>query len=123
MKSLPTLREKRRYIVFRVHSEGPIPYPILKEAVLSSLLEFLGERDFAKANLRLVRNLWNGREGFLQASSRFVDPAKVALALIHQIGEQKALFQTLKVAGTIKSGKKALKKPADRGPSLPPGNS
>jgi len=35
-----------------------------------------------------------------------VDLVKVGLALIHQIGDQRVIFQTLRVSGTIKSGKK-----------------
>lgn len=109
LKSLPSLKEKKRYIVFRVHSEGTIQYHRLKGAVTESLLEFLGEREMGKANPRLIKNLWNGREGFLQTSPKYVDAVKVSLALIHQIGDEKVVFQTLRVTGTIKAGKTKIK--------------
>ncbi|MBL7160652.1 MAG: hypothetical protein ISS93_02235 [Candidatus Aenigmarchaeota archaeon] len=102
------MREKKRYIVFRIHSEQPVPYHSLKSAIIDSLLEFLGENDFAKAKPRLIKNLCNGKEGFLQTSPKWVDPCKFALALVHQVADQKIIIQTIKVAGTIKSGKLAL---------------
>jgi RNase P/RNase MRP subunit POP5 len=36
-----------------------------------------------------------------------VDKIKVSLALIHQIGDSRVVFQTLRVSGTIKSGSTA----------------
>ncbi len=113
LKSLPSQRTKKRYIVFRVHSQAPVQYPQLKGAILESLLEFLGEDDFSRASPRLIRNLWNGREGFLVTDPKHVDKAKLALSLVHQVAEERVIIQTLKVSGTIKSGKKALssKKP------------
>ena len=108
LKSLPSLREKKRYIVFRLHSEGKLSYAIVKNAIFDSLLEFLGEQEFARANIRFIKNLWNQKTGFLETTPAYVDKVKVGLALIHQIGEEKVIFQTLKVSGTIKSGKKAL---------------
>ena len=108
MKSLPTLRPKKRYIVFRIHAGQPVPYLQLKAAVMESLLEFLGEQTFAKASPRLIKNLCTGRTGFLLTTPAAVDSCKLALALIHHIADQPVTFQTLTVAGTIKSGKKAL---------------
>jgi len=103
------MREKRRYIVFRVHSADKVQYHSLKSAVEESLLEFLGERGLALAKPTLIKNLWTGHTGFLRTNPKFVDSVKVALALIHQIADQPVTFQTLKVSGTIKSGKSALK--------------
>ncbi|MBI4021492.1 MAG: hypothetical protein HY369_04555 [Candidatus Aenigmarchaeota archaeon] len=104
----PALKEKKRYIVFRVHAEEPVPFDALHEAVEQSLLEFLGEERFARAKPKLIRNLTSQGTGFLQTSPAHVDAVKVGLALIHQIGDTRVIFQTLKVSGTIASGKKAL---------------
>lgn len=110
LKTLPSLREKKRYIVFLVHSEGPLQYHSLKEALIDSVLEFLGEKGLADANVRLVKNLWSGKAGFLQTNPRNVDNVKFSLALIHQIADQKVSFQTLGVSGTIKGAKRFLKR-------------
>ncbi len=103
-----SLRQKKRYIVFRVHSEHPLPFFVVEQALFSAVQDWLGEEQAARANLWLIKNTWNGRTGFLRCSHTAVDDVKVALALIHQIGDEKTVFQTLKVAGTIASGKKAV---------------
>ena len=107
-RTRPTLRVKKRYIVFRVHSEHPLPFFTIEQALFAAVQDWLGEEQAARANLWLIKNTWTGRTGFLRCTHRLVDEVKTALALIHQIGDEKVVFETLKVAGTIKSGKKAV---------------
>ncbi|MBI4181474.1 MAG: hypothetical protein HY520_00705 [Candidatus Aenigmarchaeota archaeon] len=109
MKTPPSFRPKKRYIAFRIHAPAPVPYPALQEAVTESLLEFLGERDFAKATPRLLRQLCSGTRGVLVTTPPFVDACKVALALVHQIQDQPVLLETRRVSGTIASLKGALR--------------
>jgi len=103
LKTLPSMREKKRYILFTVHSDGPVEYHNLKSAIMDSLLEFLGERGFSQANIRLIKNLCKPPKGVIQTNPKHVDSVKTSLALIHQIGEEKVAFQTLRVSGTIKA--------------------
>lgn len=107
LKSQPTLREKKRYIIFRVISDSRVDYNSAKDAVWASLLEWMGEKELAKANVWLIKNLWNFNEqgGMIRCHPKYVDSVKVGLALIHQIGDSKVIFQTLRVTGTIKKGK------------------
>ena len=107
MKSLPSLRSKKRYIVFKIISENSLEYYNVKDAVWNSLSNWMGERNLAAANVRLIKNLWSSKDGkgFIQCSHKAVDSVKTALALIHQIGDEKVIFQTIKISGTIKSGK------------------
>jgi ribonuclease P/MRP protein subunit POP5 len=108
MRRLPSMREKKRYVVFRVISEGRIGYPEVRDALWNSLTHWIGEAGLAKAGVKIVKNLWNQPEqtGFIQVSPKFVDNVKVALGLIHQIGDQRVIFQSIRVSGTIKSGKR-----------------
>ncbi len=107
LKSLPSLKEKKRYVIFRIHSESPLNYPNVRDAILDSLANWLGQNEMAKAKIRIIKNLWDGREkiGFISCSNKFVESVKVGLALIHQIGDQRVIFQVVRVSGTIKSGK------------------
>ena len=106
-KILPSLRERKRYVVFRVHSEEKLNYPAMKDAAWNSLLNWVGERELSRANVRIIRNLWDpkGQTGFIQCSPKAVDAVKTGLSLVHQIGDQRVIFQTLRVSGTIKSGR------------------
>ena len=102
------MKGKKRYIIFKVHVDLPIDFDNTKNAIWNSLTSWLGEADLGKANIRIFKNLWDSKkyEGFIQCNSKYVDSIKVGMCLIHHIGDSKVIFQTLKVTGTIKSGKK-----------------
>jgi len=108
LNKLPSMREKRRYIVFRVHSKQPVEFNDAKNAMMNSLANWLGDNDMARARIWVMKNLWNRKEqsGFIRCSHRLVDEIKVALGLVHQVGDQRVIIQTTRVASTIKSGKK-----------------
>lgn len=101
------MRSKKRYVIFRLHSDSPASFQDVKNAIWNSVLNWLGDNEAPKAEIHIIKNLWNNREqtGFIRCQPRYVDSVKIALALIHQIGDQKVIFQTIRVSGTIKSGK------------------
>ncbi len=110
MKRLPSMREKKRYVIFRVISEQGVDYRTVRDALWNSMTRWIGEAGLAKANVRIVRNLWRQKEqtGFVQVSPKCVDAVKVAMGLIHQIGDQRVIFQSVRVSGTIKSGREKV---------------
>ncbi|MEE9323750.1 MAG: Rpp14/Pop5 family protein [Candidatus Aenigmarchaeota archaeon] len=108
LKKLPSQRERKRYVFFRVHTSGNIDYPVVRNAVMNSLLNWMGSEKFARAKPWVIKNLWKANEGVIQCSHKYVDDLKVGLSLIHQIGDLRVVFQTTRVSGTIKSGKSKL---------------
>ncbi len=108
IKKMPSLKERSRYIKFRVNSKNSIEYLDMKNAVWNSVLSFLGEEQAARANIRIIKNLWKKQEGIglLKCSHLYVDKVKVSLGLVHQIGDEKAIVQSLGISGTIKSSRK-----------------
>ncbi len=108
LKKMPSLKPHSRYIIFRAHSQNPLLYSNVSNAVWNSLENWLGEQDLAEADVRIIRNLWNpkAQTGFIRCSHKFLDLVKTGIALIHQIGDERVVFQTLRVSGTIRSGKR-----------------
>ena len=112
LKKPPSMRAKKRYLIFRLHSSEPVGFQDMKAAVWNSVLNWLGDNEAPNADIHIVKNLWHPgvQTGFIRCHPKYVDQVKMALALIHQIGDEKVIFQTIRVSGTIKSGKeKALK--------------
>lgn len=109
MKSLPSQRERKRYVFFSIHSAARLEFGDVRNAVTNSMINWMGEKGFAKAKPWIIRNMWKGNEGVVQCSHRHADDVKFALALIRQIGDAKVVFRTLRVSGTIKSGKEKMK--------------
>ncbi|MFH1450369.1 MAG: Rpp14/Pop5 family protein [archaeon] len=108
LKKLSSMKGKRRYIIFKIHSDMELDFDNVKNAIWNSLSNWLGEADLGKADVDIIRNLWSRDEykGFVRCNSKYVDAVKVGLSLIHHVGDSKVIFQTLRVSGTIKSGKK-----------------
>ena len=110
-KTMPSMREKKRYVTFRLHSANrPISYADARAAMLDSMLCWMGEEGFARSGVRMIRNLWHqgSQTGWLACSPACVDAVKVSLALVHQIGDEHVIIRTLRVSGTIRSGKSKI---------------
>ena len=108
---LPSLRERKRYILFKVISEEPINYTFLKEAITSSILKFYGELGFSKLSLKFLDERWNEKEqvGIIQCNNLSVPSVITALGLVQRIGEARVNIKVLKISGTIKSLLKGFK--------------
>ena len=100
----PTLREKERYISFKVISEEPIVYSDLESAIWSTLLEFYGELGMSQMSLRIVKNLYNEKEQtvVIKCNNKSVPKVIAGLGLITRLGESRVIIKISKVSGTIK---------------------
>ena len=57
---LPSLREKKRYLVFEVISKGKISNADeVSDAIWRSSLQFIGQLGAAKAGLMVLNNKWS----------------------------------------------------------------
>ncbi|MGC8993298.1 MAG: Rpp14/Pop5 family protein [Candidatus Aenigmatarchaeota archaeon] len=108
---LPSLRERKRYILFKVFSEEPISYTFLKEAINTEMLKFYGEIGLSKMSLKFLDERWDekGQIGIIQCNNLSVPNVIAALGLIQRIGESRINIKVLKVSGTIKSLLKGFK--------------
>ncbi|MBI2005214.1 MAG: ribonuclease P protein component 2 [Candidatus Aenigmarchaeota archaeon] len=101
----PTLREKERYISFKIISEESVVYSDLESAIWSQLLDFYGELGVSQMSLRIVKNLYNEKEqiAVIKCNNKSVPKVIGGLGLITRLGESRVIFKILKVSGTIKS--------------------
>ncbi len=100
----PTLREKERYVVFKIISEEPIVYSDLESSIWQTLLEFYGELGVSQISLRIVKNLYDNdnQTGVIKCNNKSVPKVIAGLGLITRLGESRVIFKILKVSGTIK---------------------
>ena len=102
---LPSLRERKRYILFKIISEEPINYQFFKELLNSTVLKFYGELTFGKFGFKILDERWNEKEqiGIIKCNHLYVPNIIVALGLLQRLGEHRINVKILKVSGTIKS--------------------
>ncbi len=106
LKSMPTLKERKRYLKFRIETDASeIPYFELRDVLWNAVMSWIGEKGAGQSNFRIIKNLWNPEklEGVVSCTPKFVDDIKVALATVQYIGDAKVIFTVTKVSGTIKS--------------------
>ncbi|MEM5871636.1 MAG: Rpp14/Pop5 family protein [Candidatus Aenigmatarchaeota archaeon] len=109
LKTIPTLKERWRYIFFSIDTSNIVTFEEIKNAIEDSLLNWMGTEKYAKAKPKIIKNLWSGKTGVIRCLYKYVNDVKISLALIAQIGDSHVIFKTLLVSGTIKSGSKKIK--------------
>jgi len=106
---LPSLREKKRYLVFEIISKTNIPnFLIIKSAILESCLRFLGESGVAKAGILVLPDKFNPetQKGIMRISHTMVHEVRASLALIQKIDGQDVIVRSLGLSGILKKAEK-----------------
>lgn len=96
---LPSLREKKRYILYEVIAEKLLKAEAIRAAINQGLLRFLGELGCAKAGIMFIETKEN--KGILRVDNTMVDHVKTSLSLIKEINESKVIIRTTRVSGTL----------------------
>lgn len=111
MKPLkPSLKEKKRYVVFEIISEKEISQDKIIEAVNRVCLDFMGILNFGKAGVLILRNQLNGNKGMIKVNNKFVDHLKASLMLLTEIDKSKVNVRVIGVSGIIKKAKEKFMK-------------
>ena len=95
----PTMREKRRYMHFKIECNRRLTEVEAREELYHALLSFIGELGFSKANPKLVE--FKDNSGVLMCSNKEVPSVKAALALVSKIKDGDGCVRVLKVSGMI----------------------
>ena len=102
MKLLPSLKQKKRYIVF----ESNIPEKELKPAIKDALKDFLGIYGLSKASPEFVKS--KNSRFILKVNHKYVPHAKSALLLITKVKNKSVILKSIITSGTIKKASSYL---------------
>ncbi|RME32240.1 hypothetical protein D6789_00265 [Candidatus Woesearchaeota archaeon] len=98
---LPTMKEKKRYLVYELISKEPLKGRPQHD-VISHLRKTLGVFDCARAGVQAVAWDHERQIGTLRVSHRSVDTVKAALLLLTDIKGTKVIPKTRGVSGILK---------------------
>ncbi len=98
---LPTLKEKKRYVVYAVRSEMRHGLPEVRDIVERAALSFLGKLEYAKAGIMILNDFRNNK-GIIRVNRHYVDKLKAALMLINS----NMMVSCVYVSGILKKAKK-----------------
>lgn len=105
MKPLPpSMREKKRYLKFKIHSEEAVGFGELVDTVWEASLGYLGSKRTGEANHWIIKNQFDRekQEGIIKVENSCVDDFRAALTLVDQIAGKKGFFEVERVSGSIK---------------------
>ena len=100
MKTLPTLREKKRYIAFEIKSEKTIIRQDLVRDILNSIISLYGDVGASEINPALMS--YEGNFGILRCSREKTTETRAGLACINNIHGIRVSIMVLGISGTIK---------------------
>lgn len=109
MKLLPSLKQKKRYLVFQVLADAKFSGAEVKEAVDEALLLFLGQLGVAKASPLFLKEKYKNNQCVLKVNHKYVDEAKAALTLIKNIKKRPVIVRSVITSGTLKKAGMYLK--------------
>tara|TARA_Y100000310_G_scaffold345858_1_gene471595 strand:- start:22134 stop:22565 length:432 start_codon:yes stop_codon:yes gene_type:complete len=100
---IPSLREKKRYLVFEVVSKGKVSFKQMYDSLNNALLGFLGQFGMAKAGVMIMEDKWdvNEQKGIIKLDNKSVDSVKSGLMFVNKIDGKDAIVKTLGLSGMI----------------------
>ena len=108
---LPSLREKKRYLVFEIVSKQPIKdFSAISKAIWKSLLDLSGVLGASRAGIWLLSDKFNKDEqkGIIKVNHKHADLLKAALCTIKQINGNNVIVRSMGMSGILKKTERYL---------------
>ena len=101
---LPTLRTKKRYVVYEYISDKDISHNNIIKAVENSYKECFGVFGLGEAGF-MDTKIHNDNRGILKINHKYLDKLRVSISMITNINDQKLVLHTIGVSGILKKAK------------------
>ena len=105
---LPSLREKKRYVVFEIVG-NKIDKKKAEKEINSNLLKFLGELNVSRANIRIIGDSWKNNKGVIRVKVKYLDELKMSLGLIKRLDNKNVIVNVIGVSGILKKARSYMK--------------
>jgi len=102
---LPSLREKKRYLVFEAISKERInDFDAISGKIQDCVLQFIGKFGAAKAGIIVLHNKWDSslQRGIIKVSHKYVDALRASLLFANKIDGNEIIFRSLGVSGILR---------------------
>ncbi|MBI2662790.1 ribonuclease P [Candidatus Woesearchaeota archaeon] len=102
MKLPPSLKQKKRYIVFEIIAKDKFTPLEINQAINEALHDFLGQLGLAKSSPHLLKEKIIHHKFILKINHNWVDQAKTAVILIKKIKNTPIIIKSITTSGTLK---------------------
>ena len=108
MKLLPSLRQKKRYVVFEVISSKVFSLSEIEKEVTVALLQFLGELGLSKAMPLFVKEKYKNQKFIIKVNHTAVDECKAGVILLQKIKNEPVILKSIITSGSLKKASSYL---------------
>lgn len=107
---LPSLREKKRYVVFEVISDQIFELAPVQQEIEKSYLRLFGEVGLSKAGLIFLHEKYNAntQRGIIRVSHKNVDNLRSAFAITKNINGKNTIIRSIISSGILNKAAKQL---------------
>lgn len=102
----PSLREKKRYVVYQVHSQDNIDMAKVQPALVARIKELLGVFHASQAGIMPVK--FKDDKGIIKCNHTAVDYIKSCFVMITTLNNQSVQIRSINVSGMIKKAQTHL---------------
>jgi len=100
---IPSLREKKRYVVYEAISNGNYSFKELKSSILEGFRDMFGLDGLSRAGLEFID--FKEGKGIIRVSSKGLDNLKAVFCIVRKINKHDAVLRSLGVSGMLKKVK------------------
>lgn len=105
----PSLRERRRYLAFKLLSEKPIrSINSLEKSIKGSYCSLFGKIDYAVANMSILRDKFNleKQTGIIRMNNKNLDKMKFSVSAVDKIEDNKTIINIIGISGILNKAEK-----------------
>ena len=102
MALLPSLRQKKRYVLFEIISDQEFKSSEVEAAAILAIKEFIGQLGLAKSSPVFIKELYTGQRFVLKVNHLFVKEIISALMLVKEIGKSAVAIKSVTTSGILK---------------------
>ncbi len=101
----PSMREKKRYIVYEITTKSKTSMHTLQEELIKQIQQLLGVFLSSKAGILPIKYDSATKRGILRVNHTAVDYVRSSFILLSKLGTATVLVQTRGVSGILKKAK------------------
>ena len=105
----PTLREKRRYVIFELKSNEKFNKKQIEKAINRVMLKTLGLFGAVDSSYWLVEFDEKKQVGILRTTNKFLELVFASFGFLTEVDGKEVAVNLIKTTGTIKKAKKEIK--------------
>ncbi len=100
---IPTLREKKRYVVIEAipQTDKPINIAAVAEELLRAVRHMQGTVSLAKARIRFIAKKSSKNRAIIRVERTYVNALRAAICAVQEVGSVPVMLRTVIVSGSI----------------------